>query len=86
MRINYKGKFEDKARNEHRLAEISFSEKEETEYERMAQVLNIHGWDLQLVADGYAMCEVTDHEEYKSFAKDYKEVKRSVALWKKFGI
>ena len=86
MRINYKGMYKDKSKKEHRLAEITFTESEERDYERLAQVMGIKGWDLQLVADGYAMCEVTDHEEYKSFAKDYKEVKRSVALWKKFGI
>lgn len=86
MRINYKGLFKDKVRREHRLAEISFSEKEENDYERIAQVLNVHGWGLQLVTDGYAMCEVECREEYETFLKDYKAVKKALALWKKFGI
>lgn len=86
MRINYKGTFEDKARREHRLAEINFEAKEERAYERVAQVLNIHGWKVELVTDGFAMCEVADHEEYKAFVKDYKAVKKSVALWERFGI
>lgn len=86
MRINYKGLFGDKTKKEHRLAEITFAESEERDYERAAQVMNIKGWDLQLVTDGYAMCEVADKEEFDMLMKDWKSVKKSVALWKKHGI
>lgn len=86
MRINYKGLFRDKTKEEHRLAEITFVESEERDYERMAQVMGIKGWDLQLVTDGYAMCEVANKEEFDMLMKDWKSVKKSVALWKKYGI
>lgn len=86
MRINYKGLFRDKTKEEHRLAEITFVESEERDYERMAQVMGIKGWDMQLVTDGYALCEVEDHEEYKTLLVDWKAVKKSIALWRKFGI
>lgn len=86
MKINYKGRYEDKSKREHRLAEITFAESEERDYKRLAQVMSIKGWDLQLIINEYAACEVEDREEYEMFLKDYKEVKKSISLWKKFGI
>ena len=84
MTVNYKGM---DAGFEYRLAEINFDEeKEQKIYNRLEQVMRIKGWDLNLVTDGYASCEVENISEYKQFVSDYKEVKRSIRLWNKFGI
>lgn len=47
---------------------------------------NVRGWNLNSVTNGYAMCEVADYDEYKSFVKEYKEVKKSAMLQIRFGI
>lgn len=84
MTVNYKGM---DAGFEYRLAEINFDEeKEQKFYNRLEQVMRIKGWDLNLVTDGYASCEVENISEYKQFVSDYKEVKKSIRLWNKFGI
>ena len=84
MTVNYKGM---DAEFEYRLAEINFDEeKEQKLYNRLEQVMRIKGWDLNLVTDGYASCEVKNISEYKQFVSDYKEVKKSIRLWNKFGI
>lgn len=83
MNISYKGSNKD---FDYRLAEINF---DETEFEKvcyMANVMTIKGWKIDVVTDGYACCEVEDREEYKMFMKDWKEVKKSVALWKKYNM
>ena len=48
--------------------------------------MRIKGWDLNLVTDGYASCEVENMTEYKEFVADYKSVKKSIRLWNKFCI
>lgn len=84
MTVNYKGM---DAGFEYRLAEINFDEeKEQKFYDRLEQVMRIKGWDLNLVTDGYASCEVENMTEYKQFVADYKSVKKSIRLWNKFGI
>ena len=45
----------------------------------------IKGWDIVVSTDTYATCEVENIEQYKDFMRDWKEVKKSVALWRKFG-
>lgn len=84
MTVNYKGV---DAEFEYRLAEINFDEeKEQKFYDRLEQVMRIKGWDLNLVTDGYASCEVENMTEYKEFVADYKSVKKSIRLWNKFCI
>ena len=84
MTVNYKGM---DAGFEYRLAEINFDEeKEQKIYNRLEQVMRIKGWNLNLVTEGYASCEVENISEYKQFVSDYKEVKKSIRLWNKFGI
>lgn len=84
MRVDYKGM--NKNYN-YRIAEISFDkEKEQRLYNRIEQVMNIKGWNLCNAAEGWSVCEVDNFDEYKDFVKDYKEVKKSVNLWEKFGI
>ena len=82
MRVNYKGI--DSEYN-YRMAEISYTEKEENLMKRIEKVMNIHGWNLNIITDGYASCEVNDRDEYNEFVSDYKDVKKSVKLWEKFG-
>lgn len=83
MRVNYKGMDVDYP---YRIAEINYDdEKECKKIEYIAKVMYIKGWEIKIVADGWAYCEVDNIEEYKSFMKDWKEVKKSVALWRKFG-
>lgn len=86
MRLNYKGRFKDATRREHRIAEITFMESEEPDFKRAAQVMSIKGWPFQPVTDGYAVCEVANKEEFDMLASDWKTVKRSVTFWKKHGI
>ena len=80
MIVNYKGMDAD---FNYRLAEINFTEDEMEKVEYMEKEMRIRGWKIDIVTDGYAQCEVTDKEEYKDFMKDWKEVKKSVALLKK---
>lgn len=82
MTVNYKGADRD---FNYRLAEISYNENETRLMQRMEQVLNIRGWNVNIITDGYASSVVEDREEYAEFVKDYKEVKKSVKLWEKFG-
>jgi hypothetical protein len=82
MTVNYKGAERD---FNYRLAEISYNENETRLMQRMEQVLNIRGWNVNIITDGYASCVVEDREEYAEFVKDYKEVKKAVKLWEKFG-
>lgn len=78
MTVNYKGQDKD---FEYRLAEIYFDEeKEQGLFERISRVMNIKGWNLEEISNGYASCLVESFEEYKAFVKDYKEVKKSVKL------
>lgn len=84
MRVCYKGM--NKNYN-YRIAEINFDkEKEQILYDRIEQVMNIKGWNLCNAIEGWSVCEVDNFNEYKDFVKDYKEVKKSVKLWEKFGI
>ena len=83
MTVNYKGTDKEFA---YRVAEIGFEEREQKLYSKIEQMMNIKGWKLNQVTDGYALCEVENKEEYKDFAKDYKEVKKSAKLQLKFGI
>ncbi len=84
MTVNYKGM--DKNFN-YRLAEINFDdEKEQRLMDRIEQVMRIKGYEINQVTDGYAACEVESMDEYKDFVRDYKEVKKAVKLWEKFGM
>lgn len=83
MTVNYKGMDKD---FDYRLAEISFDEDtEQTLMDKIEQVMNIKGWKLNQVTNGYASCEVENMDEYKEFVRDYKEVKKSVKSWIRFG-
>jgi hypothetical protein len=83
LRVDYKGTDEF---SNYRLAEISFTEDEMEKVEYIAKVMKVKGWNIDIVTDGYAQCEVEDKDDYRSFMEDWKEVKKNVALWKKFNI
>ena len=82
MRINYKG-----CRDgfNYRIAEISFDDSELTLMERITHLLSVRGWKVQIVTDGYALCEVADLCEYREFAKEYANAKRCIRNCMKFG-
>ena len=82
MTVNYKGA----EKNLRRLAEISFDdEKETTLFERTAKLMEIKGYSIDLVADGYAQCVVEDREDYKEFMAKWKEAKKCIKDCMKFG-
>lgn len=84
MTVNYKGM--DKGFN-YRLAEINFDEDTEQRLmNRIEQVMRIKGYEINQVTNGYAACEVESMSEYREFVKDYKDVKKSVKLWERFGM
>lgn len=82
MTANYKG-MEDGY--EYRIAEISFDDNETKKMERIAFAMEIKGWNIDIVTDGYAMCEVSDKAEYKEFMQDWKECKRVITNCMKYG-
>lgn len=75
MMTNYKGINKD---FNYRIAEINFNENEEKKLERIAFIMNIKGWQIDIVTNGYALCEIDSFEEYKDFMKDWKECKRTI--------
>ena len=84
MTVNYKGM--DKDFN-YRLAEINFDEDTEQRImNRIEQVMRIKGYEINQVTDGYASCKVESMSEYREFVRDYKDVKKAVKLWEKFGM
>lgn len=86
MRINYKGMDKD---FEYRIAEICFDEDNAKEVKTMNDIVYLmkmhHGYDIEIVTDGYATCVMEDYEDYKEFVKCYKYFKHHCALWRKFG-
>lgn len=82
MRVDYKGS---EKGFDYRLAEITYEETEARTFERIVKVLEIKGWNVDTVTDGYALVEVADREEYRVFVADWKEVKRCILNCQKYG-
>lgn len=82
MRVSYKGT---DTELKCRLAEIGYNDDEETIVRRIAEVMEIRGYSIDMVADGYAQCVVDDRNDYNEFMKEWKACKKSVKLWTKFG-
>lgn len=86
MKINYKGI--DKDYN-YRIAEITwdgYNEKENTLADRISNFMyKVHGYDMQVVSNGYALIEVENMREYKEVVAIYKEAKKMFILNMKFG-
>lgn len=84
MRINYKGQ---DINFKFRIAEITFNEEKERElYDFIEKGVNIKGWGLRQVCEGYAQCNVIDYEEYSRFLHHYKIFKHLFTLVKKYGL
>ena len=83
MTVNYKGMDKD---FDYRVAEINFDDKEYEKLNYIAKVIKIKGWYIDIVTNGYAQCKIDNKEEYKDFMKDWKKVKKSVGLWKKYNM
>ena len=82
MRVNYKGCEKD---FDYRLAEISYSEEEENLFTRVMKLMNIRGWEINDITDGYASCKIEDKLEYKYFMEDWKLCKKCIINCEKFG-
>ena len=84
MVVNYKGFSKD---YDYRMAEINFDEdKELAKMERIIKVMEIQGYEINIPVEGYALCEVENKDDYKSFMYEFKKAKKAVALWEKFGM
>lgn len=78
MRVNYKGMDRD---YNYRVAEISWddeNQKEENAIHRIAYLMEVLGWSIEIVTNGYALCEVDDKEDYTEFMWDWKDCKKSI--------
>lgn len=89
MIINYTGSRQTKDLHNQlsgiRLAEISYNENEFVLMNRMAQLLEVKGWEIDSSVEGWAAVEVADRDEYNKFMADYKEAKRCIKNCMKFG-
>ena len=86
MTINYFGKTES---NKYRMACIEANLNKEAEevvaLEKMAKLLTIRGYHVDESVHGMLIVPVDSVSEYNILVFDYKELKKSIALWKKFG-
>lgn len=86
MTVTYKGRTKD---FDYRIAEINFddeNEKEQTVVNRAIFFMErIKGYKIDVPVAGYATCEVEDMDEFKTFAKDWREAVKSIKWWMKFG-
>ncbi len=79
MRVDYVGRFIVDNGNGYRLAEITFNEdKELNKVEKVVKLMLDKGWNINIVAEGYASCIVFDKDEYNDFVHDIKVCKRSL--------
>ena len=77
MVLSYKGR--DPQYN-YRIAEITFKESEMPKMEKLQQVMADLGWDIDIVTEDYAICEVDDIEAYNMFKEDWKQAKKGLGV------
>lgn len=86
MTITYFGKNES---NKHRIACIEANMNKEAEevvsLEKMAKLLAIRGYHVDESVHGILIVPVDSVSEYNILVFDYKELKKSISMWKKFG-
>lgn len=84
MTVTYKGMKND---YEYRVAEINFNEeKEETLVNKVAFFMEkVKGYKVDVVTNGYAVCEVEDRKEFTTFAREWREAVRMTKNCMKFG-
>ena len=86
MTISYFGKNgANKRRTACIEANMNREEDEVVMLEKMARLLTIKGYDVDESVYGMLLIEVSDPGEYEMVVVDYKALKKSIALWKKFG-
>lgn len=84
MTVTYKGMKKD---FEYRVAEISFDEEKEEEiFDRVVFFMEkVKGYEVDVVTDGYAVCEVVDRNEFTFFAKEWRKAVKMIRNCMKFG-
>jgi hypothetical protein len=76
MRVSYKGQDQD---FKYRVAEIAYDDyddKERTLLENTVELMEDHGWNIDICGCGYASCMVDDIDDFRSFMEDWKECKK----------
>lgn len=74
MTINYVGGRQSKKR----LAEFSYTDKEEARFYKIVDYLKGIGWEIDTGVVNWAAIEVFDKDEYEKVLADYKEAKRLI--------
>lgn len=90
LQVHYRGKNHD---YDYRIAEIEFTEDEKKLVNNIADLMNIrhraykdlNPYTIDVVTDGYALSRVDDIEDYKDFMKTWKQVKKEIKCWMKYG-
>ena len=88
MSINYYGQMKDTRVNT-RIATIEYREEEQKDIDRLLILMKIQipqWYNKTSLFENMITVSVTDREEYEEFVEWYKEIKKSIALWKKFNI
>ena len=88
MTINYYGQMKDTRVNT-RIATIEYREEEQKDIDRLLILMKIQipqWYNKTSLFENMITVSVTDREEYEEFVEWYKEIKKSIALWKKFNI
>lgn len=65
--------------------EVVYSDAEEKAIDRIALLMRIKGWNMDMSIGGVATCEVEDRAEAKDFMEDWKESKKCIMDCIKFG-
>lgn len=85
MTVNYKGKDND---YDYRIAEFGWDDEDPKDTvlsERVFKLMAIKGYNIDVVADGYALIAVEDKSEYREVVSAYKESKKCIQDCMKFG-
>lgn len=88
MTINYYGQMKGTRVNT-RTATIEYRDEEQASIDRLLTLMRIQvpSWyNKTSLFENMIMISVFDKEEYKELVEWYKEIKKSIALWKKFNI
>lgn len=68
-----------------RMAEIAYSDNETTFAQRVFDLLEIKGWEVDAGVENWAAVQVEDRDEFNVFMKDFKEAKTCIRNCVKFG-
>lgn len=88
MRIDYYGQMEGTKHNT-RIASITYKEEEQKDVDRLLTLMKIqvpHWYNKTSLFENMVTIGVDDREEYNELVEWYKEMKKSISLWKKHSI